>query len=271
MPTVKVRELGCIAAALLVLTANSVQAGRRADRSGHCPSFRSSPDHTRDGVQTMTINRRDLLALSAVGLSGIAVGGERARNAGSTSAEILKLWPTLPPGATGKLPEEHFEERVQGGVSNRVLVGVARPQLEWVRPRKPNGAALLVIPGGAYIEEWIDKEGFEIAERFAAAGITSFILRYRLTARRLGSAVGRTGAGCSASSPCPARSCRGTEDRSQAHLRHGFLCRRSSSRQRVDSGFGGVSVGRRCGCWLSTARSLRVTLPADRHERGCTQ
>ena len=127
-----------------------------------------------------TVNRRDLLALSAVGLSGIAVGAERARNAGSKSAEVLKLWPTLPPGATGKLPEEHFEERIQGGVSNRVLVGVARPQLEWVRPRKPNGAALLVIPGGAYIEEWIDKEGFEIAERFAAAGITSFILRYRL-------------------------------------------------------------------------------------------
>jgi len=128
----------------------------------------------------MTMNRRDLLMLSAVALSGIAVAEERATKATSKGAKVLRLWPGTPPGGAGKLPEEHFEERVQGGVVNRVLVGVAQPQLELVRPRNPNGAALLLMPGGAYIEEWIDKEGFEIAERFAAAGITSFILRYRL-------------------------------------------------------------------------------------------
>ena len=128
----------------------------------------------------MIISRRELLALSAVALSGIAAGGEQPRKANARGAQVLRLWPSTPPGATGNLPREHFEERVQGGVANRVLVGVAQPQLECVRPRKPNGAALLVIPGGGYIEEWIDKEGGEIAERFAAAGITSFILHYRL-------------------------------------------------------------------------------------------
>jgi acetyl esterase/lipase len=128
----------------------------------------------------MTINRRDLIALSTVALGGIAVGADRATKANSKRAQVLRLWPNTPPGAAGKLPQERFEERIQGGVSNRVIAGIAQPQLECVRPQKPNGAALLVIPGGGYVEEWIDKEGFEIAERFAAAGITSFILRYRL-------------------------------------------------------------------------------------------
>lgn len=110
----------------------------------------------------MTINRRDLIALSAVTLGGIAVGEDRAGKANFQSAQVLRLWPNMPPGAAGKLPQERFEERVQGGVSNRVLIGVGQPQLECVRPRKPNGAALLVIPGGAYIEEWIDKEDLRL-------------------------------------------------------------------------------------------------------------
>jgi acetyl esterase/lipase len=128
----------------------------------------------------MAINRRDLIAFSAVALGGIAVADSRATEANSKGGEVLKLWPTVPPGAAGPLPQEHVEERIQGGVTNRVLIGVAQPRLECVRPPKPNGAALLLMPGGGYVEEWIDKEGFEIAERFAAAGITSFILRYRL-------------------------------------------------------------------------------------------
>jgi acetyl esterase/lipase len=128
----------------------------------------------------MTINRRELFALSAVALGGIAPATDRAAKANSNVTQVLRLWPNSPPGAAGELPKERFEERVQGGVANRVVSGVAQPQLECVRPSKPNGAALLVIPGGGYVEEWIDKEGFEIAERFAAAGITSFILRYRL-------------------------------------------------------------------------------------------
>lgn len=128
----------------------------------------------------MTINRRDLIALSAVALSGIAVAGERAAKGGPKIDQVLKLWPGTPPGAAGELPHERIEERVQGGVTNRVVTGVAQPQLECIRPRKPNGAALLVMPGGGYVEEWFDKEGYEVAERFAASGITSFILRYRL-------------------------------------------------------------------------------------------
>jgi acetyl esterase/lipase len=48
------------------------------------------------------------------------------------------------------------------------------------RPKRPNGAAALLIPGGGYIRVVIDKEGFEVAHRLADAGVTSFVLRYRL-------------------------------------------------------------------------------------------
>jgi len=48
------------------------------------------------------------------------------------------------------------------------------------RPAKPNGAAALIAPGGGYIRVVIDKEGFEIARRLADAGVTCFVLRYRL-------------------------------------------------------------------------------------------
>ncbi|WP_372782814.1 alpha/beta hydrolase [Phenylobacterium sp.] len=50
------------------------------------------------------------------------------------------------------------------------------------RPARPNGAALLIAPGGGYIRVVIDKEGFEVGHRLAAAGITCFVLRYRLPA-----------------------------------------------------------------------------------------
>jgi acetyl esterase/lipase len=128
----------------------------------------------------MSINRRDLIALSAVALGGIAVGADRGTHGRSKSAQILRLWPSGPPGAAGELPQQRFEQRIQGGVTNRVILGIAQPQLECIRPQKPNGAALLLMPGGGYVEQWVDKEGFEIAERFARAGVTSFILRYRL-------------------------------------------------------------------------------------------
>jgi len=67
----------------------------------------------------MAINRRDLIAFSAVALGGIAVADSRATEANSKGGEVLKLWPTVPPGAAGPLPQEHVEERIQGGVTHR--------------------------------------------------------------------------------------------------------------------------------------------------------
>ena len=51
-----------------------------------------------------------------------------------------------------------------------------------LRPERPNGASLLLIPGGGYRWAVVDKEGLDCARPFAAAGVTCFVLRYRLPA-----------------------------------------------------------------------------------------
>jgi acetyl esterase/lipase len=48
------------------------------------------------------------------------------------------------------------------------------------RPARPNGAAVLITPGGGYNWVVIDKEGYELARLLAARGITAFVLFYRL-------------------------------------------------------------------------------------------
>jgi acetyl esterase/lipase len=68
----------------------------------------------------------------------------------------------------------------KSGFQDRFVTGIARPSLTVFRPARTNGAAVLIAPGGGYIRVVIDKEGFEVGHRLAAAGITSFVLRYRL-------------------------------------------------------------------------------------------
>ena len=54
------------------------------------------------------------------------------------------------------------------------------PTLKVFRPARPNGAAVLVMPGGGYRRVVLDKEGDETARRLAEAGIVAAVLVYRL-------------------------------------------------------------------------------------------
>jgi acetyl esterase/lipase len=74
-----------------------------------------------------------------------------------------------------------FTDRTpQSGFLDRIVTRIGHPQMTVFRPARPNGAAVLVMPGGGYIRVVIDKEGFEVGRRLAAAGVTAFVLRYRL-------------------------------------------------------------------------------------------
>ena len=76
---------------------------------------------------------------------------------------------------------EEITERAQAGSpSDRAISHVRTPKLTLYRPDHPNGSALLIIPGGGYRRVVIDKEGIETAELAAKAGITAFVLTYRL-------------------------------------------------------------------------------------------
>src|SRR5262249_33523191 len=95
--------------------------------------------------------------------------------ASAVEGEIVPLWPPGKPGGAPKL-----ELRATGAAGDRVLTGITTPSLSVHRPAKPDGSALLIVPGGGYMEERIDSEGIEIARRFAQDGVTAFVLTYRL-------------------------------------------------------------------------------------------
>lgn len=96
-------------------------------------------------------------------------------------AETIDLWPGGAPGAPRTLPVETVVDRATAaGPRDRAVAGISQPRLVVFRPERPNGAALLVTPGGGYRLIVIDKEGYEIGHALSARGFTVFVLFYRL-------------------------------------------------------------------------------------------
>lgn len=92
----------------------------------------------------------------------------------------LWLWPH--PGADRTAPGGRIFERSDDPARpDRYIDPVADPYLVVYRPSRPNGRALLVIPGGGYRRVVLDKEGSALVPAFAErGGYTLFVLRYRL-------------------------------------------------------------------------------------------
>ena len=95
--------------------------------------------------------------------------------------ETIDLWPGGAPGMPGRAPVEETVERSEDGlVSDRAVRGISVPRLAVFRPDRPNGAAVLLMPGGGYRHVVVDKEGYEMARWLTARGFTAFVLFYRL-------------------------------------------------------------------------------------------
>ena len=98
--------------------------------------------------------------------------------------EIIPLWPGTPPGGEGVHLEAKSDDKSDdpGIYSDRFVSGIGRPSLQVFRPLKPDGSAVVVVPGGGYVTIAIDREGVDVARRLNASGVTVFMLRYRLPA-----------------------------------------------------------------------------------------
>ena len=129
----------------------------------------------------MTLDRRALLSASlALPFASAAAKEAWTRPAGLTPDASIALWPEghikPPPG----LVEAVVQRSDDPNASDRMLEKITRPRLDIFRPEKPNGAAVILAPGGGYRYVVIDKEGYELARWLRARGVTVYVLFYRL-------------------------------------------------------------------------------------------
>ncbi|WP_375392233.1 alpha/beta hydrolase [uncultured Sphingomonas sp.] len=133
---------------------------------------------------TEGLDRRTVVA-GAVGVTLAASAGAQDAATGATTmwppAESFTLWPAgRIPNAPRRLPAA--VSTVSGDPPRRELhlTGVADPVVGVYRPARPDGRALLAIPGGGYQFISIENEGINVARTFAPLGVTVFVLGYRL-------------------------------------------------------------------------------------------
>lgn len=95
--------------------------------------------------------------------------------------EVIPLWPGAAPGSSALAFDEVVTERSSNPDvrKDRSIRKVLSPSLTVFRPASPNGAAILVLPGGGYVNLAWDKEGVEIARWLNGLGVTAFVLKYR--------------------------------------------------------------------------------------------
>ena len=87
--------------------------------------------------------------------------------------ETIDLWPAGAPGMPAKPPVETTVEEVPDrSINDRAVQGVVEPRLVVFRPKQPNGAAMLLMPGGGYRRIVVDREGYELARWLSDRGIT---------------------------------------------------------------------------------------------------
>jgi acetyl esterase/lipase len=107
----------------------------------------------------------------------------RSGFAAEPAPPVIDVWSGKPPGgASVKVEQTVIERSTTPGLHDRALIGITRPTLTIYKPSKPDGSAVLIIPGGSYQRVVIDKEGEETARRLNAVGVTTAVLVYRLPA-----------------------------------------------------------------------------------------
>lgn len=131
----------------------------------------------------MQIDRRMVLG-GAAGLTSLGLAQAAPAQEGATTAwppaDHFALWPKRPPNAPRQLPRP--DNRMNGEPPRRELHlrGVAEPVVGVYRSPRPDGRALLSIPGGGYRFISVENEGINVAKTMNPLGVTVFVLAYRL-------------------------------------------------------------------------------------------
>ncbi|WRL52525.1 alpha/beta hydrolase [Luteimonas sp. R10] len=116
-------------------------------------------------------------------LPAIATTPVAADESAAEAASRIWLWPgrTAPGSEKAASRQAIVERSADPALPDRIVTGVTEPYLVAYWPPRPDGSALLVIPGGSYQRVVLDKEGTALVPAFAErGGVTLFVLRYRL-------------------------------------------------------------------------------------------
>lgn len=137
------------------------------------------------------LNRRGALAAFVTGVLGSLAARKAEAAVDKTPpkapkplpdpTEIITLWPNGAPGGEAVTAVEAIVDRTTpGGPQDRAQVHTRKPTLVVFRPKKANGAAVMLIPGGGYERAVVDKEGYEMGRWLSDRGYTCFVLFYRM-------------------------------------------------------------------------------------------
>ena len=98
--------------------------------------------------------------------------------------KTMKLWPGVAPGEKGDIGPEGERPPRPGQRKVIRIQNVSVPTLSVFKPKKPNGAAVVICPGGGYtILAW-DLEGTEVAQWLNGIGVTAVVVKYRVPRRK---------------------------------------------------------------------------------------
>jgi acetyl esterase/lipase len=91
----------------------------------------------------------------------------------SPPPRVIPLWPEGVPGKKDIGPEK-YENGHYSNVSEPTLT-VYSPAVD-----RPNGTAVIICPGGGYVNLSTEREGVQYANWLSTLGVTPFVLKYRL-------------------------------------------------------------------------------------------
>ena len=102
-------------------------------------------------------------------------------SAAASERLTLKLWPNGAPEPPGFQARPETDDTKKGGV--RRVGNVSVPAITLYAPDRPNGAAVLVCPGGGYNILALEHEGSEVCEWLNTLGITGVLVKNRVPKR----------------------------------------------------------------------------------------
>ena len=130
---------------------------------------------------------RRVLSLSLlVLLSAVGVGASSRKEAALPQPQVLELWDGEIPGS---ISDPDYQEQTTYSDPERKKPRVSQVTNPTLTVYRPAGGGrhvgVVICPGGGYVRLSMDSEGTLVAQEFAKAGYTAFVLKYRLPSDRI--------------------------------------------------------------------------------------